>query len=96
MIGAGVLALLPLSPSCDGASWKVSQTFKPTNSDVEDIRVSEQHARLLFVDTLACDLRPSPDAAPARGAKQEKRGIALPWGSSPYGLTGSFAESLSS
>src|SRR5215469_11978057 len=28
----GVLALLPLSPSCDGALWKVSQTDEPTNS----------------------------------------------------------------
>ena len=91
---AGVLALLPLSPSCDGASWKVCQTCKPTNSDVEDIRVSEQDARLSFVATLACDLRPAPDAAP-EGARQEKRGTPLPWGSSPYGLTGSLLQSYS-
>ena len=31
---------------------------------------------LSSVDTLACDLRPAPDAAPA-GAKQEKRGVCM-------------------
>ena len=59
---------------------ETNKTYKPTNSDVEDIRVSEQYARLSFVDTLACDLRPSPDAAP-KGARQEKWKVYLPWGS---------------
>ena len=59
---------------------ETNKTYKPTNSDVEDIRVSEQDARLSFVDTLACDLRPSPDAAP-KGARQEKWKVYLPWGS---------------
>ena len=55
--------MLPLSPSCDGVSWKVSQTCEPTNSGVEDVRASEQHALLSFVDPLASDSRPSPDVA---------------------------------
>jgi hypothetical protein len=93
-ISAGVLAWLPLSPSEHGASWKVSQTLKPTTSSVEDIRVSEQDARLSFVATLACDFRPAPDAA-LEGARQEKRGTPLPGGSSPYGLTGSLFQRYS-
>jgi hypothetical protein len=31
---------------------------------------------LSSVDTLACDLRPAPDAAPV-GARQEKRGVCM-------------------
>jgi hypothetical protein len=55
---------------------ETNKTFKPTNSGVENIRASEQNAHLSFVHTLACNLRPSPDAAP-KGAKQEK------WGGMP-------------
>ncbi len=59
---------------------ETNKTCKPTNSDAQDVDVSEHSARLSFVDTLACDLRPSPDAAP-KGARQEKWKVYLPWGS---------------
>ncbi len=49
----------------------------PTTSSVEDIRVSEQHARLLFVDPLACVLQPSSGRCPHAEHGREKRGISL-------------------
>jgi len=74
----GVLGLLALSLPCDRASCKVCKTFKPTNSGVEDIRASERNARLSSVVTLACDLRPFPNAA-TRGsqAREERSGMHL-------------------
>jgi hypothetical protein len=60
----GVLDLLALSLPCERASCKVSQTFKPTNSGVEDIRASEGLLPLSFVATLAYGLCPAPDTAP--------------------------------
>ena len=62
----GVLVLLVLSPPCGGASYQVYQTFRPTNSDAQDMDVSGQDARLSFVDTLAPDQRPAPDELDAR------------------------------
>src|SRR6266566_5545732 len=67
----GFLLSFQLSLSCERASSETNKTCKPTNSDAQDVYVSEQTARLSFVDPLACDLRPAPDAAP-EGAKQEK------------------------
>ncbi len=58
-----------------GTSLETNKTFKPTNSDAQDVDVSEQAARLSFVDTLACDLRPSPDAATLRSQAREAGGI---------------------
>ena len=64
--------MLSLSLSCDRASWQVCQTLKPTNSGAQDVYASEETLPLSFVHTLACDLRPAPDAA-TRVARQEKR-----------------------
>ena len=66
--------MLVLSLSCDRASYQVGQTFKPMNSDAQDVDVSGQDARLSFIATLACDLRPFPNAAPG-GTRQEKREV---------------------
>jgi IS605 OrfB family transposase len=71
----GVLAWLALSPSCDGASCKVYKTLKPTNSDAQDVDVSEHSARLSFVNPLACDLRPFPHAAPRGSQAREESGV---------------------
>ena len=56
-----------------GTSLETNKTFKPTNSDAQEVDVSEQDARLSFVDPLACDLRPSPDAA-SRGSQAREAG----------------------
>jgi hypothetical protein len=72
----GVLDLLSLSLSCDRASWQVCQTLKPTTSGAQDVYASEETLSLSFVDTLACDLRPVPDAA-TRVARQEKREVGM-------------------
>jgi hypothetical protein len=64
--------LLSLSLSCERASWQVCQTCKPTNSGVQDVYASEETLPLSFVHTLACGLRPAPDAA-TRVARPEKR-----------------------
>jgi hypothetical protein len=74
----GVLDLLSLSLSCERASWQVYQTFKPTASFVEDIRASERDQFLgSIVDTLACDLRPAPDAARHPSQAREERSMHL-------------------
>ena len=57
----GVPGELPLSPSCDGASWQVCRTFRQTNSDAQDVDVSRQRARLSFVGTRTPCQRPAPD-----------------------------------
>src|SRR5438552_12300476 len=77
-----------------GTSLETNKTFKPTNSGVEDIRASEQTARLSFVDTLACDLRPSPDAA-TEVARQEKKEVYPHWDDcSSYRLTALYSPLL--
>ncbi len=72
----GVLDLLSLSLSCERASWQVHQTCKPTNSGVQDVCASEETLPLSFVHTLACSLRPAPDAA-TRVARREKRAVGM-------------------
>ena len=59
-----------------GTSLETNKTFKPTNSGVEDIRALEQTTRLSLVASLACDLRPSPDAA-TEVTRQEKTEVYL-------------------
>jgi len=69
----GFLQSFQLSPSYDGASLETCKTLKPTNSDAQDAYVSEQTARLSFVVTLTCDLRPFPNAAPPGSQAREER-----------------------
>ena len=68
----GFLQSFQLSPSRDGASSESCKTLKSMNSDAKDVDVSEHTARLSFMNTLACDLRPFPNAA-TEVARQEKR-----------------------
>jgi hypothetical protein len=73
-----LLCLYSLYQAYSRASYKVSKTFKPTNSDAKDFDVSGQYARLSFVETLASDLRPAPDAArQASEAREERSGMHL-------------------
>jgi hypothetical protein len=70
----GVLVLLVLSLSCDRASCKVCQTFKPTDSGVENIRTSER-IRSSFARCYSClRLMPSSGHCSTRepGKRREK------------------------
>jgi hypothetical protein len=67
----GFLLSFQLSLPCERASLETNKTLRPTNSDAQDVYVSEHSARLSIVATLASDLRPFPNAA--RHAERSKR-----------------------